>query len=127
MGVVLIVEDDEQVRVLVESAIQEISHSTLTAASVEEALALLRDEQQQIDLIFTDIRLWVALPSPRKRAISAPPFECSIQPAMGVMTDGMRALFVDGFLFRAKPYNLDVLRASSRNNSDRLRPCWGAR
>jgi CheY-like chemotaxis protein len=80
MGVVLIVEDDEQVRVLVESAIQETGHRTLTAANVDEALALLRDEQQQIDLLFTDIRLWdepqggITL---ARQAIYGPAFECS--------------------------------------------------
>jgi DNA-binding NtrC family response regulator len=58
MGVVLIVEDDEQVHVLVEDAIQETGHQTFTAANVDEALALVRDEQQQIDLLFTGIRLW---------------------------------------------------------------------
>src|SRR5438270_3505438 len=58
MGVVLIVEDDEQVRVLAQSAVQDTDHQALTASNVDEALALLRDEQQQIDLLFTDIALW---------------------------------------------------------------------
>jgi DNA-binding NtrC family response regulator len=117
MGVVLIVEDDEQVRVFVESAIQEISHSTLTASNVEEALALLRDEQQQIDLLFTDIRLW----DEAQGGITLAQEARGLRPGIRVLyttgegvTDGMRALFVDGFLFLAKPYNLDALRALIR-------------
>jgi PleD family two-component response regulator len=56
MAVVLIVEDEEQVRVLAESVLQEHGHKILTAATVEQAIALL-DGPEKIELLFTDVRL----------------------------------------------------------------------
>jgi DNA-binding NtrC family response regulator len=107
MGVVLIVEDDE---LLVESAIQETGHR----ANVDEALALLGDEQQQIDLLFTDIRLRDEAQGGITLARQAVDLRTGIRVLYTTgegVTDGMRALFVKGFLFLAKPYNLDALRA----------------
>jgi CheY-like chemotaxis protein len=54
MAVVLIVEDEEQVRVLAEAIIQELGYETLTAATAEQALALV-DERSDVDVLFTDI------------------------------------------------------------------------
>ena len=45
MPVVLTLEDDEQVRVLAESILQDSGHETLSATNVDEALALLRSDQ----------------------------------------------------------------------------------
>jgi two-component system, response regulator PdtaR len=56
MPIVLTVEDDEQVRVLAESILKEEGYETLSAADVNEALALLRSERK-IDVLFTDIQL----------------------------------------------------------------------
>ena len=56
MAVVLIVEDEEQVRVLAEAIIQELGHETLTAGTAEQALALVQ-ERPDVDLLFTDIGL----------------------------------------------------------------------
>lgn len=43
MAIILIVEDEAQVRVLSRSFLQEQGHHTLTAATPEEALAVLDD------------------------------------------------------------------------------------
>ncbi len=56
MAVVLIVEDEEQVRVLAESYLQEQGHQTVSAATADEALATL-DITERVDLLFTDIGL----------------------------------------------------------------------
>jgi CheY-like chemotaxis protein len=56
MARVLIVEDEEQVRVLAESYLQEQGHQTLSAATPVEALAAL-DVADGIDLIFVDVGL----------------------------------------------------------------------
>src|SRR6266849_5067752 len=50
MAVVLIVEDDEQVRVLAESIIQDTGHETLTAANTDEALAIVDDSKGLIGI-----------------------------------------------------------------------------
>ena len=122
MGVVLVVEDDEQVRVLAESAIQEEGHQTLTAANVDEALALLRDDKEQIDLLFTDMKLWAdpqgGIVLAREAVEARPGLRVLYTTGQGV-TDGMRALFVDGFSFLGKPYNLDSLRRIVAEQLDR--------
>ena len=54
MAVVLIVEDEEQVRVLAEAIIQDLGHETLTAGTAEQALAVVQ-ERSDVDVLFTDI------------------------------------------------------------------------
>ena len=53
MATVLIVEDDEHVRVLAESIIQAHGFQTVAAEGSEQALAFFNDPDQQIDLLFT--------------------------------------------------------------------------
>src|SRR6185312_8053892 len=55
-GLVLIVEDEDQVRVLAESYLRENGHRTLSASTAAEALALL-GVSDGIEILFTDIVL----------------------------------------------------------------------
>jgi CheY-like chemotaxis protein len=52
LAVVLLAEDEEQVRVLAEGIIREMGHETLSAGTVKEAIAILETEQH-VDLLFT--------------------------------------------------------------------------
>lgn len=104
--VVLTVEDDEQVRVLAESILQDSGHQTLSATNVDEARALLRSDQT-IDVLFTDIELSNAL----QGGIDLAQEGVRLRPEMLVvytsgreLTDGMRALFVERSLYLRKPY-----------------------
>src|ERR1700746_128934 len=54
MATVLIVEDEDQVRVLAESYLREQGHQTVSAATAEEALAVF-EVVKRIDVLFTDI------------------------------------------------------------------------
>ena len=56
MAVILVVEDEEQIRVLVESILVDDGHQALTAAASAQALAVIQTDRP-IDLLFTDIRL----------------------------------------------------------------------
>ena len=56
MALIVIVEDEEQVRVLTESYLQEQGHRTLTASTKDEALAVL-GVADGVDILFTDIGL----------------------------------------------------------------------
>src|ERR1700694_4782288 len=100
MAVVLVVEDEEQVRVLAEGIIQDMGHETLTAANVEEALALLSTDQP-IDLLFADIRLWGAPQGGLELAKEAvrvrPDLPVLYTTSQGV-TDGMRACSLSDLL-----------------------------
>jgi CheY-like chemotaxis protein len=56
MSVILIVEDDEQVRVLAESVLRDAGCEVLAATALEGAQALLNSDQL-IDLLFVDVNL----------------------------------------------------------------------
>ena len=112
MAVILVVEDDEQIRTLACALIEEQGHKELSASNAEEALALLRSDKL-IDLLFTNLTLQEDQQGGIALAIEAR----DLRPALDVlyttaqaMTDGMRLLFVRGSSFLAKPYNLDEMR-----------------
>src|SRR5580704_4156821 len=106
----------EQVRVLAESILQDNGHQTLSAAAVDQALALIQTEQP-IDLLFTDINLAPDLAA----GLVHPGLELAqqaakLRPGLRVLyttgqgvTDGMKALFIEGSEFLPKPYDLDLL------------------
>ena len=117
MAVVLIVEDEEQVRVLAEAIVQELGHETLTAGTAEQALAVIQ-ERADVDLLFTDIGLQQDLEAGLKLAkgIAArkPGLPVLYTTGQGV-TDGMRAMFADPFGFLPKPYTPDDLTTALGN------------
>ena len=56
MATVLLVEGDDQVRVLAESYLEEQGHEVLSAGTAPGALALL-DKTSRVDLLITDVDL----------------------------------------------------------------------
>jgi hypothetical protein len=56
MAIVLLAEDDDQVRVLAESYLEEQGHEVLSAGTAPGALALL-DKTSELDLLFTNVDL----------------------------------------------------------------------
>jgi DNA-binding NtrC family response regulator len=57
MAAVLIVEDDQQVRVLTESVLADAGHQTFSAATTQEALAIIEANAVSLDILFVDIGL----------------------------------------------------------------------
>jgi len=111
MAVILIVEDDDQVRVLAEGILQDNGHTTLSASNFDQAVALV-EGTDRIDLIFTDIGLQSDLQAGLmlaqeaiKRKINTPVLYTTGQG----LTDGMQAMFVERFGFLAKPYTPEQL------------------
>jgi two-component system cell cycle sensor histidine kinase/response regulator CckA len=106
---ILLVEDEEQVRVLAESFLQTAGHTTLSAGSVDQALALLETEQP-VDLLFIDLKLLgdneaglaLATEAVKKR----PDLSVLYTSGQGI-TDGMIALFVEKSAFLPKPYTVE--------------------
>lgn len=114
MPTVLIVEDETVVLVLAESVLQEAGHETISAANVEQALALLEpDSIQKVDLLFTDIYLrdqehgglQVA-----QAAVRSKPGLRVLYTSAQTITDGTRQMFVDGGEFLSKPYTVTALK-----------------
>ena len=56
MAIVLIVEDQEQILTLAQSFLEEQGHKTLSAATADEALAILTGSEA-VDALFVDIIL----------------------------------------------------------------------
>jgi DNA-binding NtrC family response regulator len=120
---VLIVEDDEQVRVLAESFLQGEGHETLSAATFDQTTALLEGDAR-IDLLFVDLSIQGDAEAGLKLASMAvekrPKLKVLYTSGQGV-TDGMIALFVPNSAYLPKPYTIDQLRASLLVNFD-LKP-----
>jgi len=114
MAVVLIVEDEEQVRVLAESYLKEQGHQTVSAATVEEALAVL-DVTERVDLLFTEIglrgNLHAGLELAKQAIERRPGLKVLYTTGQGV-TDGMIAMFVKASAMLPKPYTVDQLQRS---------------
>lgn len=113
MATILIVEDETQVRVLSESYLRDQGHQTLSAANVEEALAVL-EVAEAIDLLFTDINLQgdvqAGLTLAQRATERRPALKVLYTTGLAV-TDGMRALFVESSALLSKPYTIDQLQA----------------
>jgi CheY-like chemotaxis protein len=111
MALVLIAEDEEVLRVLAESILQDHGYSVLTAADGAEALALI--EIHDVDLLFTDIHMGET--NGLDLAVAAvgqkPGIDVLYTSGVGV-TDGTRARFVEGSAFLPKAYRLEDLVAA---------------
>jgi CheY-like chemotaxis protein len=114
MARVLIVEDEEQVRVLAESYLREQGHRTLTAATPVEALAAL-DVAAGIDLIFVDVGLrddpHAGLNLAREARRRHPNLKVLYVTGQSV-TDGMRAMMVERSALLEKPYTVEQLQTA---------------
>jgi DNA-binding NtrC family response regulator len=123
MAVVLVVEDEEQVRVLAESILQEAGHQTVSAASIEESSAVLKSEQP-IDLLFVDLGMDEDFQGGIQVAREADKLRSGLPvlytTGRGV-TDGMRAQFIEPYVFLAKPYTIDELMTALKNILDNRR------
>jgi two-component system cell cycle sensor histidine kinase/response regulator CckA len=109
---ILIVEDEAQVRVLAESYLRDQGHATLSAANLEEAMAVL-ELPQEIDLLFTDIGLQGDVQAGltlAQRAIERRPDLRVLYTTGLAVTDGMKALLVEHSAFLPKPYTIDQLQ-----------------
>jgi CheY-like chemotaxis protein len=118
MAIVLVVEDEDQVRVLAESYLEEQGHEVLSADTPAGALALLR-RSPAIDLLFTDLDLKGDVHAGVELAKAA----VKLRPQLRVLyttgraiTDGMKVRFVPGSATLAKPYTVEELRSSLSTN-----------
>jgi DNA-binding NtrC family response regulator len=120
MATVLLVEDEDQVRLLAESYLEEQGHKVLSAGTPEGALAVLQNESR-VDILFTDLDLKGDIHAGINLANEA----IRILPQLRVLyttgraiTDGMKARFVAGAAVLEKPYTVDQLRMSLSKHFD---------
>jgi len=109
---ILIVEDEEQVRVLAESYLRDQGHQTLSAATAEQALAVL-DRQDTIDILFVDVELDEGRQEGlelARQAMARKPELKVLYTTKAEVTDGMRALLVEKSALLPKPYTIEQLQ-----------------
>jgi DNA-binding NtrC family response regulator len=111
MAIILLVEDEEQVRVLAESYLEEQGHQVLTAGSPDGAMALLK-RTPHVDVLFTDIDLKDKIASgielARDAVVGRPHLKVLYSTGRD-LTDGMKAQFVEQSAFLPKPYTVEEL------------------
>jgi CheY-like chemotaxis protein len=114
MATILIVEDQEQILTLAQSFLEEQGHKTLSAATADEALAILTGSEA-VDALFVDIILDGDTQAGLVLAIRA----VELRPRLKVVystglsvTDDMKAFFVPGSVVLEKPYTVDQLLTS---------------
>ena len=101
MATVLIVEDQEQILTLAQSFLEEQGHKTLSAATADEALAILTGSEA-IDALFVDIILngdTQAGLELAKRAVELKPRLKVVYSTGPTVTDGMKACSFQGLPF----------------------------
>jgi len=113
MATVLMVEDEEQIRVLAESVLQDAGHKVVAATGIEGAKALLNTDQQ-IDVLFLDLNLGdpEAGLMVAQQAQAMRPKLSYLYTTGAAVNEGMKAMFVEPFLFLPKPYTFEQLTKS---------------
>jgi DNA-binding NtrC family response regulator len=112
---VLVVEDDEQVRVLAESILRDAGHTVVTATGIDGSQALLDDAEKSVDVLFVDIHLGNDLEAGLRTAQHARerrPLLPILYTTGLAVDDGMKALFVEPCQFLPKPYTAEQLKKS---------------
>ncbi len=114
MAAILIVEDEPDIRALVQSFIEDQGHKTLSAATADEALVILTGPEA-VDALFVDIILKGNMQAGiefAKRAVELKP-DLKVLYSTGLsVTDDIKALVVPGSIILEKPYTEDQLLAS---------------
>jgi CheY-like chemotaxis protein len=110
MALVLIVEDETPLLVMAERVIQSAGHQTLSAGSYDSAMALF-EQGERPDLAFIDRNLGKGLTGIdiARAARQYHPNIHVLYTFAGVVTDGLRAMFVEGSEFLPKPYTDEQL------------------
>jgi DNA-binding NtrC family response regulator len=112
VAIVLVVDDDEEIRVLAESILKDAGHTAMSAIGAAGAEALLSMDLA-IDVLFIDIKLGADVEAGlhvAKAAVKRRPNLRLVYTTGQGVTDGMRAMFVEPFHFIAKPYTAEQVR-----------------
>lgn len=124
MARILIVEDEAQILVFTEAVLQEAGHVTFTASDVTQALAVL--DGGKLDLLVTDVQLRDDLNGGLivgQEAVKRNSGIRVIYATGAQVTDGMKAMFVDGSEFLSKPFvpqQLEIIDRMLRRSEPKL-------
>ncbi|VVP69202.1 Response regulator receiver protein CpdR [Pseudomonas fluorescens] len=106
-SIILVVEDDSIVRMLIVDVLEELEFNVLEADGSEQALEFLKDENQLIDLMMTD----VGLPIMDGRELAT--LARSLRPQLPILFASGYAESIEvpeGMHVIGKPFSIDQLR-----------------
>lgn len=106
-SIILVVEDDDIVRMLIVDVLEELEFKVLEADGSEQALEILNALDQRIDLMMTD----VGLPGMDGRQLALKARE--LRPALPILFASGYAESIDvpgGMFLIGKPFSIDQLR-----------------
>lgn len=109
---ILVVEDDDIVRMLIVDVLEELEYQVLEADGCEQALEHLRDEEQPIALMMTD----VGLPVMDGRELAK--LAQLERPGLAILFASGYAESIDvpkGMSVIGKPFSIDQLRAKVKS------------
>lgn len=107
VSTILVVEDDDIVRMLIVDVLEELEFKVLEADGSEQALAMLKDSSQHIDLMMTD----VGLPGMDGRELATEARK--LRPALPILFASGYAESIDvpaGMHVIGKPFSIEQLR-----------------
>ena len=105
--VVLIVDDEENIRQITKATLEKFGYKTLTAADGTEALAIYAQNSSEIALVLTDMAMPFMDGAATIRALRKLNSTLPIIAASGLPTAEINSLSVNGFL--SKPYTAEKL------------------
>ena len=106
-SIILIVEDDDIVRMLIVDVLEDLEYKVLEADGSEKALEFLNDEDQYIDLMMTD----VGLPGMDGKELATQ--ARMLRPVLPILFASGYADSIDipdGMQVIGKPFSIDQLR-----------------
>ena len=120
---ILVVEDEPLVRDLLVTELEEVGYKVVAVDAGEEALAILQDRKQEIDWLFTDIRLPGVIDGWRvaDEFRLTHPFRPVVY-ATAYAPEQERHRLQGSYFFR-KPYRPSQIVAAFRRLSDDLQQC----
>ncbi len=109
---ILLVEDDEGVRELARRLLEEHGYQVLVASTCEEAISVLQEDGEKLDLLFTDVILPDRNGFELAEALRRQMPDLRVLFASGYSGDKIQwqSMQESGFHFLQKPYSLDLLR-----------------
>ena len=114
MATVLIVEDQPQIRALAQSLLEEEGYKTLSAATADDAFAVLAGVEA-VDILLVDIILSGDMQAGidlAKHAVEMKPDLKVVYSTALTLTDRTKGLLLPGSVVLEKPYTLDELLTS---------------
>jgi len=117
---ILLVEDDDSLRDMISEALEMLGYQVLAASSAEEAIAIVDDSSERIDLLLTDVIL------PKMDGRSLGDALAGVLPEMAVL---YMSGYTDDFIVRhgvldpevsfiSKPFSPDALARRVREKLD---------